>query len=185
MMFILNRLRGTWGWMAKVNGVILGLLFWFITGDTWMLLIAPLYVLGESMGWGKWLVGVYEKRTTPLAQHLTEKEGYKNGIHYIANYLFPEHKNYYRYCYTALTIRGIYWFSITLLPLTIFGYVSLIDYLVSTLLLGVGFPLSVRIGALTDTKWGFKFMDNFWEHAEVWYGLIQDIVILLLILTMI
>jgi len=56
--------------------------------------------------------------------------------------------------------------------------------LVGILLLSVGFPIACEIGR-TGKKWSFKFMGEEWEHQEVWYGLIQDIILGLLILSLI
>ena len=50
MMTIANRLRGTYGWFAKVNGVVLGLLVYLVFGNLYVsLAVAIGYVLGESM----------------------------------------------------------------------------------------------------------------------------------------
>ena len=63
MFLILNRLRGTYGWFAKVNGVVLGLLFYLAFGNPYVsLAVAICYVLGESFGWGDWF-SIYDFAT--------------------------------------------------------------------------------------------------------------------------
>ena len=63
MMTILNRLRGTYGWFAKVNGVVLGLLFYLAFGNPYVsLAVAIGYALGESFGWGDWF-SIYDFAT--------------------------------------------------------------------------------------------------------------------------
>ncbi len=204
MMTVLNRLRGTWSWMAKVTGLVIAILVtlllpythmmqfsiedWFsfsIANDLFYgLATGVMYVAGESFGWGKWIGGVYNRHTEPATPSMIkDKEGRKNGIHYLANRMIPETTDYYRYCSTALMIRGIYWFGITLIPLVVSGYLYVNDYVVIVLILGYGFPLSVKIGSYTTSKFNFKFMNGFWEHAEVWYGLMQDIVLILFIVS--
>lgn len=187
MFIVLNRLRGTWAWMAKVNGIILGLIFGLFTMD-WILgvSIAVAYLAGESMGWGKWIGAIMNQNYGPATEEeISDKEGTSNGIHFIANLLIPETKSYYWYSVLALAIRGFYWFAITLLPLVVLGYTSIVLYLVSTIILGIAFPVSVILGAWTAQQFNFryKFFDMWgtWEHAEVWYGLVLDIIILTII----
>ena len=56
MFIILNRYRGTYGWFAKVVGVVLGLLTYLVWGDVYVaLMVAIGYVAGESFGWGEWV----------------------------------------------------------------------------------------------------------------------------------
>ena len=50
---LLHRLRGTWGWFAKVNGIVLGLFYFFMYSNYYVAIFGCiLYVLGESYGWG-------------------------------------------------------------------------------------------------------------------------------------
>lgn len=184
MFTILNRLRGTWSWFAKVAGITIGLIFFIFTNDLYTSIALSIsYVAGESMGWGKWIGGVFnEYRLPALPSMIEDEEGRRNGIHYLASLIYAETENYYRYCYTALTIRGMYWASIALLPVLVMGYIGLMDFILSTVILGFSFPSSVKLGEYTADKFRFKFMEGYWEHAEVWYGLIMDLVILYLIL---
>ena len=184
MFTILNRLRGTWSWMAKVVGIVIGILVYLITSDMYIAVAsASLYLIGESFGWGKWIGGVYRKNVTATQAQLLDLEGRNNGVHWLANTIFPERENYYKYCYTALMFRGMLWFGLTLFPLYIGGYIPIDIYIGSVLFLGVGFPVSIRIGAYTETKFSFKSINGFWEQAEVWYGFMQDIVLVFILLS--
>jgi hypothetical protein len=184
MLTVLNRLRGTYGYFSHVTGLTIGILFYLFTNDIYTALgLYVMYVFGESFGWGKWIGGVYRNyRGVPTASIVADEEGRNNGIHFIANLINPETKNYYRYCFTALWIRGFYWFALAMLPLVIGGYLDIPNYLVIAILIGYGFPISVKLGTYTTKKFNFKYMNDFWEHAEVWYGLMQDIALILIIL---
>ncbi len=185
MFTVLNRLRGTWGWMAKINAIVVGLVFYVLTDDVIVSIsIASLYILGESFGWGKWMGGVFYGDDTPDSIQ-SEDEGINNGVHFLANLIAPQDKDFYRYSLVALTLRGSLWFGLTLLPLSIGSYIGWNDWIIATILLGVGFPLSVRIGITTMKKFNFKFMNGWWEHSEVWYGLMQDIIFVLIISSLI
>lgn len=188
-MFILNRLRGTWSWFAKVNGVVLGLLFYLFTSDLYTAIALSIaYVIGESMGWGKWIGGIINETTKADAAVVSDEEGRRNGIHWIANKIYPETDDYQSYCILALTIRGMYWFLLMLLPLVVAGYIPIMWYLIMSLLLGLGFPASVFMGKETTKYFNFESkyfnVNGAWEHAEVWYGLMQDIILIILLISL-
>lgn len=181
MFSVLNRLRGTFGWMAKVNGVLIGALFYLFWVDIYTsIAVAMLYVVGESFGWGKWFGGIFHGENTPQAIK-DEDEGINNGVHWLANLIVPQDKDFYRYSILALGLRGALWFGLTLIPLAVMGYIGFNDWFMATVLLGVAFPLSVVIGKKTSEKWKFKFMDGFWEHSEVWYGVTHDIMLVIIL----
>lgn len=181
MFAVLNRLRGAYGWMAKVIGALLGGAFYLATSDLYIsLAIAIGYILGESFGWGKWIGGIYSKHTVATAENLAEEEGYNNGVHWLANKIHPELVNYYHYCLTALALRGMLWFTLTLLPVYAAAYISTYAFAFAIIVLGIGFPISIILGAKTAPKFSFNYMEGYWEHAEVWYGLMQGIVLVTL-----
>ena len=186
MFIILNRLRGTWSWMAKVVGIVIGVLDYLVILDVYVAVVsAIMYVFGESFGWGKWIGGVYRQNVTATNAQLLDLEGRNNGAHWLADKIYPEVENYYKYCYTALTLRGMLWFGLTLLPLCVGGYIPITDYTISVLFLGAGFPISIRLGAYTETLFSLPDMDGFWEQAEVWYGMMQDVVLIFLLFNLI
>lgn len=187
MLTILNRLRGTEGYWAKITGVILGLVLGLVTGS-WAVGVFTVigYVGGESFGWGKWIGGIINDVRIGNYTMAEDEEGRRNGIHWLATRLFPEiGGKYLEYCITALAIRGFYWFFLALLPLVVLGSLSFGALLVISLLLGIGFPASVFIGKYTADRFSYSYKDfkmiGAWEHSEVWYGLMQDVVILTLV----
>lgn len=173
-MTIANRLRGTYGWFAKVNGVVLGLLVYLVFGNPYVsLAVAIGYVLGESFGWGDWVGCLTTNRNNYKD---TTDEGKSNGIMWLSQKIVHDWKtNFIEYSRVALTIRGFYWWFLALAPLYFVADGLLIT--VSILFLSIGFPIACEIGYYTSKLWNFKYMDGGWEHSEVWYGLAQDIVI--------
>lgn len=176
-MFLLNRLRGIFGWFSKVNALMLIFVFTIVTHNIQMSVLIGLgYLLGESFGWGKWIGSIGTRTPNP-----NEQEGTKIGIHYLANLVFNEKKDYLNYARLALFLRGALWWFLTLLPLVIFGYIGYATFAICVVFLGVVFPLSVEIARLTQNKISFKYFKGFWEQAEVYYGLAQDVILIYLI----
>jgi len=183
MFLFLNRLRGTHGYFAKVNGVVLGLLVYVCFGDVHVAsMVAVGYVLGESFGWGLWVGNL----TTHMSDTIPDEgEGKNNGIQWMARKLVPNYAtNMVRYCQVALSIRGFYWWLPTLAPLYFVGF-NPYAIAVAVLILSIGFPLACEIGYLLKDKvhfekYGFSVVGG-WEIQETAYGLIQDLVIIGLI----
>lgn len=187
MFAILNRLRGTFGFFSFINGFILYALSYGLTLDIYLSIsIYAGYIVGESMGWGKWIGGIISGHSKAEEWDLYEEEGIYNGIHFIANWIAPEKEDFQHYCNMALSIRGFYWAFLTILPLLIFDYIGLITLMIFSILIGVGFPLSVIFGKYTSSMFNFEYgylsVEGAWEHAEVWYGLVQDISIISMII---
>ena len=151
---ILNRLRGTGDifFISKVpiTGTILyasymALIVGLLTSSVLnALIIAVLYILGESMGWGKW-VGYLTADNHP--ENYNDKEGYNFPfIHQTANLLANEKEHYRLYCQIALGLRGFYWW---ILPYLFMAYIDLTSYyeaVLFSILLGVLFPIACEIG---------------------------------------
>ena len=183
MMTIANRLRGTYGWFAKANGVVLGLLVYLAFGNPYVsLAVAIGYVLGESFGWGDWVGCLTTNRNNCKD---TTDEGKSNGIMWLSQKIVPDWRtNFIEYSRVALTIRGFYWWLPTLAPLYFVGFNPLV-LLGCILFLSVGFPIACEIGYLlrdkiSFEKCGLEFRRG-WELQEGVYGLMQDLVIITLI----
>jgi hypothetical protein len=103
---------------------------------------------------------------------IIEGEGSTNGIRWITSKFYNEGE--YKYNVLALGIRGFYWWFLTLMSLML--YINPIYVCFGILILAIGFPLSVIIATkkLGDSR--------AWELAEHYYGLIQDVVLLGLLL---
>lgn len=178
MFLILNRLRGTYSWFAKVNGVVLGLLVYFFTKELDIAIACAFgYLIGESFGWGEWLGNLVEKRKNEA--ETLEDEGEKNGIKYIATRLVPNWSvAYLKYCRVALVLRGLYWWTPTLIALCFITNPFLVISCV--IVLALSFPLACELGYFISKRLSFKFLElsSGWTWQEVIYGLLQDIVLI-------
>lgn len=182
MMLILNRLRGTQGLWSKIIGLLFALVVQIAFGNPYVAIAVGLgYIMGECFGWGEWVgnLSVHKSDVGVLGD-----EGKNNGIQWLASKIVPDYTtNYINYCRVALTIRGFYWWLPTLAPLYFVGFNPLV-LLGCIAFLSVGFPLACEIGYRTAPlfsfdKYGFSVSGG-WEHQEVWYGLMQDLVLIAL-----
>jgi len=157
----LNRLRGTYSIFAKVNAVIIGLFFGYVTKNPYVgSAMAIGYLAGESMGWGEWIGGILRNDGQVAARY----DGQKNGIQWLATrFTTIDTLAYHK---LSLAIRGFYWWFLTLIPLAFVMNPFVVA--ASILVLAIGFPYSV-----------VKTMD--WKKAEYLYGFIQDAVLFPLI----
>ncbi len=182
MMTILHRLRGTWSWMAKVVGVLLGLLFGLITDNPYLgLAVAIGYIAGESWGWGDWIGGLIDGRDFIGA------EGRNNGIAWLAEKIvafnYPSQgrslaDTVRRYNIAALIIRGVYWWVPTLGPLA--WALNPIEVTVGIVFLSLFWPVSIWLAQ--ETKFIIPgLVSDTWSRSEIIYGVAQDLVFTLLI----
>lgn len=196
MEILLNRWRGTGIIFSRITGTMIyalyiGLLFGLLS--TWYigLLSIGLFLLAESMGWGKWVGALV--RYEPWDEDLL-KEQYKDDegkkfpfIHQTANFLVPERiegsfkdrlLQYKFYAVTALTLRGIYWWLPVYLVIATLGLITFSDALLVSAVLGVSFPLACIIGKRWKftKKYGILSFSRGWENQEIIYGLIQGLV---------
>jgi len=179
---ILNRLRGTWSWMSKVNGVVLGLLVYLVFGDWFVASLVTIgYVAGESFGWGDWVGTLTTNRTTAIEN---TEEGKNNGIRFLTRLVFAPETEWRNYCRMALTLRGLYWWLPTLLPLVMVG-VDVYMLAIAIAVLSIGFPIACELDKRYPqylmrskyfTVWGH------WETQELYYGFLQDITFVFLFL---
>lgn len=188
MMFILNRLRGgafneklriPW---SKVIGVLLGLLFYQIDHNLYYsIAIAILYTLGESYGWGVW-ISVLGYNMLPKNGGRLPDEGGHSGIQRITELFFNPSRDYKKFAFMALSLRGLWWFGPILYLLFYGGYISFGQLVYTLIISSVGFPLSFVLARKTARieKIKFKEFRTPWEQGEVIYGLMQDICLVLL-----
>lgn len=179
MEILLNRWRGTGIIFSRITGTMIyalyiGLFFGFIS--TWYvgLLSVGLFLLAESMGWGKWVGALcYPETKTNLEKEYQDKEGYKFPfIHFIANFIANEKKDFFKYCNVALGLRGLLWGLILYLGLVSFGYINIFEYLIISLLYAIGFPLSCYLSRKKSFNYKNKFISivGKWETMEIYYG---------------
>lgn len=174
----LNRWRGTGIIFSPITGTMIyalyiGLLFGLLS--TWYigLLSIALFLLGESFGWGKWVGSLCYPENTNLQKEYEDKEGYKFPfIHYLANFIIKEKVSYFKYCNLALYFRGMIWGLCLYLPLIVFNYISYLEYVIISIIWGVGFPLSCYLSRKKSFNYKSKFISivGKWETQEVYYG---------------
>lgn len=145
------------------------------------LIAGGLYMLGESMGWGKWVGSLcYPESTTSLEARYADDEGVRFPfIHKTANMIVKERKDYFTYCNIALGIRGLYWWLPLMLFMAVMGITSYWAAILGSILLGIGFPMACYIGSKLDYN-GRLWIINYskgWENQEIVYGLMQGIVL--------
>lgn len=175
---ILNRWRGTGVIFAFVTGtqiyaVYIALMIGIVSTWYWGLLAGVVFMVGESMSWGKW-VGYLTSNDAPEDVGNTKGSGFPY-IHQTAELFVKQDKNYRRYCQIALAIRGVYWWVPVLVVMALAGVISWWYVGIGGLIAGVGFPVACEIGKrwkyTLQSKW-FS-MSPGWENQEVVYGIIQ------------
>lgn len=178
MFTLLNRIRGDgsilFGYSWQI-ALLIGLLVFLQFGNLYVAAASAIgYYVGELFGWGAWIGTLTNNQKTYGDEN--PPEGYSEGIYWIASHIVDPHKNWYRYSQVALTIRGFYWWFLTLAPLY-FVTDSLIITM-AIIMLSIGFPVACSLGHMSAKKWNFKYMSGSWEHQEVWYGVMQDVALL-------
>lgn len=182
---VLNRLRGTGDlfYISKfaitgtmIYATYLALVVGLLTLNIFYgLIMFGLFILGESMGWGKW-VGYLTSDNHP--ENYNDKEGYNFPfIHQTANLIANEKKHYRLYCQLALGLRGFYWW---ILPYLFMAFIDLISYyeaVLFSILLGVLFPVACEIGKKLDYNGKFWIINysRGWENQELVYGFFQGL----------
>ena len=189
----LNRWRGTGDifYISKfaITGTMLYALYMFVlvsflSNPIYVFIATTLFLVGESLAFGKW-VGYL---TYPENYNKEQFEANKKGsnfpfIHQTANYFINQSKPYH-YSVLALSIRGLYWW----LPLyLLFAYIGLINYYEAVfigILLGIGFPIGCVLSKKFTFRFKYKYLictDN-WHRQELFYGLFQGLGIMYIIL---
>lgn len=142
--------------------------------------VALLYNALERIGgWGLWTGTLCVLRYDGFKLHAEREGGKWTGIQWLAEKLIPPtQSNWLWHCRLALFLRGLWWLA-CLLPLAY--YIEWQYVLASIVCLGISFPLACEIGYYTGKLWkvDWKYfqMRLGHEHQEVWYGVLQDIAI--------
>lgn len=160
-----------------------------------------LYIAGESKGWGEWvgaLTTTKEKNKEWLYKQYIDDEG--KGFPFIfniANFFIKEQvslddvsletaiKQYTRHAILALSLRGLFWWSLTYLPFYIVNIISGFEYLCILLFLSWSFPIACYLGKKTNIKGRLLFFNysQGWENQELYYGAFNGLVVAYLFLT--
>jgi hypothetical protein len=169
-MYWLNRLRGTYSYFAKINAVLLGVIFGLVSSNYYIgLAVAVGYLAGESMGWGEWIGGMIRRLTRVSDPAVVGREGY--GIQWLATRFYK--LDTYEYYFLGLAIRGFYWWFLTLASL--YFVMNPFILTIGIILLSIGFPISVKLGC---RNLGGK---DAWNEGEYIYGGFQDVILLSII----
>lgn len=175
MFWILNRLRGRYGFFAKVNSLVVALLIFAFLGNFYLAIICGIgYLAGEAKGWGVW-VGA-----------LVGRDGYTSEsenrlIETIVGKFIDPKVRWLGYCRACLFLRGLLWWLPVFVPLLFAGIYGAPLLAVA---LAAGFPLACELGY--RTKWTLRFRafeaSDAWGRQEVFYGAMQDAAFLVLFL---
>ncbi|AKT92079.1 hypothetical protein [Campylobacter gracilis] len=168
MFWLLNRLRGSYNYFAKVNAIYLAAIIYLSTKNIYASILCGLgYILGESFGWGVW-VGA-------LITHSGFKDERENRlIERGAARLFEPKTHWLAYCRLCLFLRGLLWWLPVFVPLVFAG---LYGAPLLAVLLAAGFPLACELGYRTHFKFRLKKFEvnTAWARQELFYGAMQDL----------
>lgn len=174
-----------------VYGLYLALVFGLLAMNVWAgLAVLVAYLVGESKGWGEW-VGDLTRWETKDEEWLQRQYDDEEGrglpfIHNIANFICKEKIDgtleekliqYNKYATLALTLRGMFWWGLVYVTASMFGVVSVLEAVVITVTLGIGFPVACWLGKKMNIskKFGVVHLSRGWENQELVYGLMQGI----------
>lgn len=174
---LLNRVRGG---LLKVKGIsafiaagFLSAFIFAVTLNHWAAsAFFVAYIAGESFGWGKWLVVLprtltqEEYNTSPW---IARDDGKNNGIHQLANALFAEHKNYYKYAITALMFRGTLWMLPVFFALGVTNAIPVWSIALAGIL-GGAFPYCYLLGVKL-------YPTHYWSTGEWIFGFLFGLVL--------
>ena len=186
---LLNRYRGTGDMFTiRITGTMLytlylGLLVGFLSTYYYGILVAGLFVAGESYSFGKW-VGYLVSPNGAIELDNKKGSGFP-FIHQAANFFIPQEKNYKRYCQLALTIRAFYWWSPVMMVLAHADLISWNIAVLNSIILAVGFPIACELSKHIKVKYiesKFLTINENWHIQELIYGLIQFVCLNLSIL---
>lgn len=185
---VLNRLRGTGDIFKVFSFAITGNILYaayiaLVIGllSTWYygLVAGLLYMLGESMGWGKWVGSLcHPESIISLEDRYADNEGIKFPfVHQTANLIVKEREDYELYCQVALGLRGFYWWISLYVFMAFIGLVSYYEAIIISILLGITFPIAAYISTKLDYNGKFWIINysKGWENQELIYGLFQGI----------
>lgn len=178
IMGVLNRYpRGVAAWGPYPVGAFLGLVIYLSTHNAYAAAtIAGLYILGESFGWGKWLSTVpcwddqyYTQAIYNGGMLIARNDGKSNGIHWLAEKVAKETKDFRKYAISALVIRGFYWYAPILFALAFFGITPIWLAAILAVSVGILMPISYLLAYWTVGE------TTYWPRGEHIFGVVQGL----------
>lgn len=175
---LLNRFRGTIGAGAILYAVYLGFIITVISGPIYGVLIFIAFMLGESFAWGKWVGYLVDYENTHEPEYTSKVGKSFPYIHYIADVIISEKKDYKKYCQLALAIRGFLWFLPVYSVLGLAGLSSWYTVIICSIIIGLCFPIACELGKNWDYNKEISVITfkRGWENQEVIYGVMQGII---------
>lgn len=175
MFWILNRLRGQYGYFAKANALVVALLIFAFYGNFFIAIVCGIgYLAGEAKGWGVWIGALVRRGSyTPESENRLIEAAARKFIDPKARWL--------AYCRLCLAIRGLIWWLPVFAPLVFAGIYGAPLLAVA---LAVGFPLACELGYCTKFIFTFKKFEvnTAWARQELFYGAMQDLAFIALYL---
>ena len=183
---------------THLYALYLGLVVGLLTMDVYAgLLTVVAFMVGESKGWGEW-VGTLT-RYEPMTPEVLEKN-YKDNegktfpyIHQISNFFIKEQKDeniyysfsdkvkqYFRYARLALTLRGLWWWSLVYTVMYMYDLINIYELVIFSILISILFPVACKLGKLwgyTGTKLKIVNFSRGWENQEIIYGIFQGLIL--------
>lgn len=170
----LNRLRGMFTWARVLISIIAGLTsFIIINHYLASMLIAILYFIALTSGWGSWDC-IATDRT--VKKPYPYSEGWL-GVQQIAECIYSSNKDWLTHCRIALLIDGMF------RALWVLIFVFFIDICIVIpcfIMMSCAFLFASELGYYTSKLWNFKYMTGGWEHQEVIYGAVVGLVFMIL-----
>jgi hypothetical protein len=179
---VLNRVRGGGLGIAGASAYIAGgakaALVFLATFNPWAAgAFFVAYIAGESFGWGKWISMVpfwvdkgFTQQDYLKSPAYARNDGKNNGVHWLANKIAPETKDFRAYGQVALILRGALWWALPLAALTATGAIHWAAAIGGVALLAWLFPI-VYAEAYKLTG------DKYWTWGEVAHGFVQGLVL--------
>ena len=186
----INRIRGAdykvfglgvTGIVKVLAGVILSIPFITFT-NLYTLLFVPLmiglYILGASVGWGKWVPIVLDGEW----KFPKEMKGiHYKVVHWLANFIVKEDDDIVNYSRIALCITGFTWWLPVTVPFIIFG--NWFMAIVCLVWLSISFPLSEDISRIVlrhkKDEYDIYWTTKAWAFGEIVYGFLQGLWLML------
>lgn len=184
---LLNRYRGSGKKfsMPIVFAVIFGIIY-LLTFNLYAAIGATIaYGIGESFGWGKWLItvphwGDDSWQATFNKTLAARDDGQSIGIHQLANAVANQEKDFTKYSQIALVLRGFVWWAPFYAVLVFLAGVSVVPALGAVVMLSVGFPILYWLGTKFPViRLPFFEGTDYWSNGEYFYGALQGIGLIL------
>jgi hypothetical protein len=159
-------------WARILISIATGLVAYLFLHDVYLSgLVAIIYFIPLTSGWGTWDCIATDREAIKPNPY---SEGWL-GVQQIAEWVYPSDKDWLTHCRIALLVDGIF----RALWVLIFAFfIDIYIVIPCFIVLSCAFLLASELGYYTSKLWNFKYMTGGWEHQEVIYGVLQDLVLI-------